>query len=44
MGPPMVLTGMGTETRRSVVLALYDTSQPWMTIASDWKPAAPCAL
>jgi quercetin dioxygenase-like cupin family protein len=44
MGPPMVLTGMGTEMRRSVVLVLHDMSQPWMTIASDWTPAAPCSL
>ena len=44
VGPPMVLTGMGTEMRRSVVLVLHDTSQPWMTIAADWKPAAACSL
>lgn len=44
MGPPMVLTGMGTEMRRSVVLVLHDTSQPWMTITTDWKPDAPCSL
>lgn len=44
MGPPMVLTGMGTELRRSVVLVLHDTREPWMTIAQDWKPAKPCAL
>jgi quercetin dioxygenase-like cupin family protein len=44
MGPAMVLTGMGTEMRRSVVLVLHDTSKPWMTIATDWKPAAPCSL
>ena len=44
MGPPMVLTRMGAEMRRSVVLVLHDTSQPWMTITTDWKPAAPCSL
>jgi hypothetical protein len=38
----MVLTGMGTEPRRSVVLVLHDTREPWMTIAPDWKPAKPC--
>jgi len=43
-GSPMVLTGMGTEMRRSVVLVLHDASQPWMTIASGWRPAAPCSL
>ena len=44
MGPPMVLTGMGTELRRSVVLVLHDTRAPWMTIATDWKPAKSCVL
>jgi quercetin dioxygenase-like cupin family protein len=44
MGPPMVLTGMGTEMRRSVVLVLHDTSHPWMTITTNWKPAGPCSL
>lgn len=44
MGPPMVLTGMGSEMRRSVVLVVHDTSQPWMTIATSWKPAEPCSL
>ena len=44
MGPPMVLTGLGTELRRSVVLVLHDTSEPWMTITTDWKPAKPCVL
>ena len=44
MGPPMVLTGVGTEMRRSVVLVLHDTREPWMTLATDWKPAKPCVL
>ena len=43
VGPPMVLTNMGTETRRSVVLVLHDTSQPWMTITTSWQPAASCS-
>lgn len=43
MGPPMVLTGMGSELRRSVVLVLHDSSQPWMTITTEWKPAAACS-
>jgi len=41
-GPPMSLTVVGTETRRSVVLVLYDTSQPWTTMASDWQPKGLC--
>ena len=44
MGPPMVLTGMGTELRRSVVLVLHDTREPWMTVTTDWRPAKPCVL
>jgi quercetin dioxygenase-like cupin family protein len=41
-GPPMVLSSVGTETRRSVLLVLHDTSQPWITMASDWKPKGLC--
>lgn len=41
-GPPMRLTGTGTETRRSLVLVLHDAAQPWMAVTTDWAPAAPC--
>ncbi len=41
-GPPMVLTSVGTETRRALVLVLHDVSQPWMTITSDWTPTRAC--
>jgi quercetin dioxygenase-like cupin family protein len=41
-GPPMVLTSLGTEMRRSVLLVLHDSAQAWMTIASDWKPDREC--
>jgi quercetin dioxygenase-like cupin family protein len=41
-GPPMALSSVGTETRRSVLLVLHDTSQPWTTMASDWKPKGLC--
>lgn len=44
MGPPMVLTGMGTELRRAVALVLHDTREPWFALATDWKPAKPCTL
>jgi hypothetical protein len=40
----MVLTGMGADMRRSVVLVLHDTREPWMTVVTDWKPAKPCVL
>jgi quercetin dioxygenase-like cupin family protein len=41
-GPPMRLTGMGSETRRSLVLVLHDAAQPWMTMTTDWTPEAKC--
>ena len=41
-GPPMRLTGIGAETRRSLVLVLHDASQPWMTVTTDWAPATTC--
>ena len=34
-GPSMVLTSIGTEVRRALVLVLHDTSQPWMTNTTD---------
>ena len=41
-GPPMVLHSVGTETRRSVLLVLHESSQPWSILASDWKPKGVC--
>jgi mannose-6-phosphate isomerase-like protein (cupin superfamily) len=41
-GPPMVLTSIGTETRRALVLVLHDPTEPWMTITSDWTPTNEC--
>jgi quercetin dioxygenase-like cupin family protein len=41
-GPPMALSTVGTEIRRSVLLVLHDTSQPWITMESDWKPKGLC--
>jgi quercetin dioxygenase-like cupin family protein len=41
-GPPMALNSVGTETRRSVLLVLHDTTQPWITMASDWQPKGLC--
>ncbi len=41
-GPPMALSSVGTETRRAVLLVLHDTSQPWITMANDWKPKGLC--
>jgi quercetin dioxygenase-like cupin family protein len=40
-GPPMALSSVGNEIRRSVVLVLHDSTQPWMH-ASDWRPKGAC--
>lgn len=40
---PMRLTSIGTETRRSIVLILHDSSQPWKVPASGWTPKGVCA-
>lgn len=41
-GPPMRLTGIGVETRRSLFLVLHDASQTWMAVTTDWKPDREC--
>jgi mannose-6-phosphate isomerase-like protein (cupin superfamily) len=41
-GPSMLLTSIGKETRRAVLLVLHEASQPWMTITSDWTPTTEC--
>lgn len=41
-GPPMALSSVGMETRRSVLLVLHDTSQPWIAMESNWKPKGLC--
>jgi quercetin dioxygenase-like cupin family protein len=41
-GPPMTLSSVGAETRRSVLLVLHDSSQPWMTLTSEWTPKGLC--
>jgi quercetin dioxygenase-like cupin family protein len=41
-GPPMVLSTVGTETRRSVLLVLHESDQPWTSPATDWQPAGQC--
>jgi quercetin dioxygenase-like cupin family protein len=41
-GPPMRISSVGAETRRSVLLVLHDTSRPWMTFTSEWTPKGLC--
>ena len=41
-GPPMSITAVGNEIRRSLVLVLHDASQPWAMMANDWRPKGLC--
>ena len=41
-GPPMVLSSVGRETRRSVLLVLHESNQPWVSPAGDWQPKGAC--
>ena len=41
-GPPMHLTATGTETRRALVLILYDSTQAPTTPAPGWMPRGLC--
>ena len=41
-GEPMVLTGTGTQPRRSLVLILQDATKPRSVPATDWTPRGLC--
>ena len=41
-GPPMALSGIGGDIRRSVLLVIHDSSLPWMTMTTDWAPQGRC--
>jgi hypothetical protein len=41
-GLPMMLTGTGSQIRKSLVLILQDATQPRSTLATDWKPTGLC--
>jgi hypothetical protein len=41
-GLPMILTGTGSEVRRSLVLILQDATRPRSMLATDWAPAGLC--
>jgi mannose-6-phosphate isomerase-like protein (cupin superfamily) len=41
-GPEMILAGMGSVIRRTVLLVLHDASQPWMVSTTSWKPKGLC--
>ena len=40
-GPPMRLTAVGTEIRRSLVIVLHDASRPASIPVTDWEPHGP---
>ena len=41
-GPPMVLTGVGTTTRRTMALIVHDAAQPWTIPSAGWTPKGAC--
>lgn len=41
-GVPMILTGIGTGVRRSLVLILQDATKPRSMLATDWTPKGLC--
>ena len=41
-GPPMGLSGVGSEYRRAVFVVLHDSKQPWITRGGEWTPPGRC--
>jgi quercetin dioxygenase-like cupin family protein len=41
-GPPMVLSSVGSEVRRSVLLVLHASSEPWITPHAEWAAKGRC--
>ncbi len=41
-GPPMVLTGVGGNVRRTMAVIVHHAAQPWTIPASDWTPKGAC--
>lgn len=41
-GPPMVLSSVGPEVRRSVLLVLHARSEPWIAPSAEWKAKGLC--
>jgi len=41
-GLPMLLSGVGTQVRRALVLVVHDSSQPWTMPAHDWNAKGLC--
>ena len=41
-GPPMVLTGVGPTTRKSMAVIVHDAAQPWTIVTTGWTPKGAC--
>ena len=41
-GPEMILSSVGSATRRTLVLVLHDASRPWTIENTPWKPKGLC--
>jgi hypothetical protein len=41
-GPPMAISGVGSETRRSVLLVLHPNGEPWVAPSPDWTAEGRC--
>jgi len=43
-GLPMILSSVGTETRRTFALVLHDSAKPWTMVmhGDEWRPAGRC--
>ena len=41
-GPEMMLSSVGSEVRRTILLVLHDTSKPWIVENTPWKPKGLC--
>ncbi len=41
-GPPMILSTLGSETRRAVLMVVHDSRRPWNTEHGQWQPQETC--
>jgi hypothetical protein len=41
-GPPMAISGVGPDTRRSVLLVMHPTAEPWVSRAPDFTVQGLC--
>lgn len=41
-GPPMILSTVGNDTRRAVLMVLHDARKPWNVEHPQWQPQATC--